>query len=353
MQHLPIELLCLICDELSDAPTALSRLGRSARVLVAPAQKLLFRSVDLEGSSMRVVRGWCTAVTRKRKDAASLAPLVRSLVLEFPEIEQFAPDDMGKVAAALKSCTNFKTLRLLRASGFDVDRFQLTAPALRPFVEAQTHLRIFHGDDGGAALPKNLIGHASGSWSGFHTSHERCSLQRVEIARPADIPRVRCCAQSLTTLNILKRYDSGTGPYASLVAVAENAPNLVHLAIMECHRARLGRRWRDRAPQQAIHDLHQLETFTYILRNIALFYVADDTQTHREYISEDEDDMRAMTRATIEACPTLYRVVAGIDDKNKVQSVYTATRDGLGQVRVRSAREAINFNALSMFWAPV
>ncbi|KAF7322190.1 hypothetical protein MKEN_00743500 [Mycena kentingensis (nom. inval.)] len=351
MQQLPIELLCLICDELSDAPTALSRLGRSARVLVAPAQKLLFRS---------------------------------SLVLELPEIDHFAPDDMGKVAAALKSCTNLKTLRLLRASGFDVDRFQLTAPyvwmledcsfqltgfqngyfyapALRPFVEAQTHLRIFHGDDGGAALPKNLIGHASGSWSGFHTSDERCSLQRVEIARPADIPRVRCCAQSLTTLNILKRYDSGTGPYASLVAVAENVPNLVHLAIVECHRARWGRRWRDQARQQAIHGLHQLETFTYILRNIALFYVADDsqddtqddTQTHREYTLEDEDDMRAMTRATIEACPTLYRVVVGIDDKNKVQSVYTATRDGLGQVRVRFAREAINFNALSMFWAPV
>ncbi|KAF7322155.1 hypothetical protein MKEN_00739700 [Mycena kentingensis (nom. inval.)] len=374
-QHLPIELLYLICDELCDAPTALSRLSRSARVFVAPAQKLLFRSVDLDGSSMRVVRGWCIAVTRKRKDAAPLALLVRSLVLELPEIAQFAPDDMGKVAAALKSCTNLKMLRLLRASGgsgypdvtapyvwiLEQCTFQLTgfqndyfyAPALRPFIEAQIHLRIFHGATDGAALPDNLIGYGS-RWS---TSHERCRLQRIETASciPIDIARLRCCSQSLTTLNLLGSYRSRTSPYESLVAVAENLPNIVHLAILVwSDMARWGR-WRDSAPEKAMHGFSKLETFSYILRHIACFSMEDENQTpsRREYLPESEHDMRAMTRATIEACPTLYRAVVGIEDGNQVQSVYTATRDSLGEVRVRSAREAVNFNALSMFWAPV
>ncbi|KAF7322162.1 hypothetical protein MKEN_00740400 [Mycena kentingensis (nom. inval.)] len=366
----PPEILALICDNLTER-AALFSLCRTSRVLLDNAQRILYRSVDLEGLPIGRVRSWLLAVGQHEH----LAESVRSLTLQLPQALDLAPKDANAVAAAFKACTNLKELRLLCMPNAEpnkgthewmVDRctFRLTTfvnsyfawtPMLSKFLSAQSQIRVL-SVPGCGSIPGHLIAGDAGETpklpalvavsTNIESLPANRPLERIEtLYFVTKIERLRDYGQTLTTLNLFI-WGSFIDVTITVNQMADLCPLLEHLALVETDYGMqvLGGTQEGTPMASVIPKLARLETFTYIQRNEVL-----GTSVAQPSQACTPEDLRRIVKESVEASPKMRRFVLGTTD----YCLYTARKkEEGGQVDVEAHQydDEIDFEPLSMFY---
>nr|GAT54738.1 predicted protein [Mycena chlorophos] len=261
MVQLPTELIALICSQSNDHPTIAS-LCRVSRRFVAPAQEHLFRTVDLEGKTLRILRAWCSTVARHHV----LAERVHSLSLQLPVTVAFMPEDAEKLSKALRACRNLKELHISSEKSGQADSvngwllsnvpFRLTKFAdtyfspeyyLEETLAQQTEIQVL-ALPFGVSLPENTLPAGrlpnliamSASLDAIPIDRP---LERIEMPYERQLPKIVRFSGTLTTLSIIVPRHLTTHPKYIMDALLPAIPTLKHLAVVlvDATRLRVGR----------------------------------------------------------------------------------------------------------------
>ncbi|KAF7294031.1 hypothetical protein MKEN_01449400 [Mycena kentingensis (nom. inval.)] len=378
--RVPTELLSLICSDSDLSRGTLAILSRTWCSFLAVCQRILYHTVDLSGASPRDLRSWCLAISRHKH----LADRVHSLTLSLEPTVDIPPRDAVKLSTAVHGCPNLKVLHVRRASGTDHSfngdwllgdacPFQLDALtngyfnffALRPFLATQNQLRLL-AHEGGVALVASetrnalqaepmgsghddprpqlpaLIGvkmelrnlHAASSWP----------IQRVEASYGGTLFGIARFEKTLTTLNLLKDYHDAGLLLKRMKEIANILPMLVNLALVDMPSGtprHLPWIIAVQSPVSLVKNFKRLETLTIVARNVDRFGTAPD----KTYHSLEDSEMRAMALATLDALPTIRRVVIGTERLPGVERMHIAAR---GAETI--TENEVDFDAVSMFW---
>ncbi|KAF7376659.1 hypothetical protein MSAN_00082700 [Mycena sanguinolenta] len=368
--HIPPEIFLLICAEVEEPPT-LAALCRTSPIFRDEAQRVLYRTIDLEGRDIRSFWSWAHAVTQN----PHLAGRVHALSLQLPEDRKLAPADVTKIQRALHACVNLKELKLScnEANGseslhgwmLDGAPFRLTKFANtyfssvyleKSFWNTQSEIRALslprmHPSmtpamfDAGR-LP-NLIAFGALPWQALPPGRP---LQRLETSFSRDVPPLAQYSRTLTTLNLVREsLDNDVTLFRTITNIVGLLPALLHFGIAELVR-RAGVRLVERSPATLLQGFSRLETFFLFFRNEIRFFRPHSNLIYEMDYDKDVEDLAVSIMES--ASPTLRRVVVGSEaqvDEVGREFTCTVTRDGDGEIHKSHAKK-IDFDAVSMFW---
>ncbi|KAF7295953.1 hypothetical protein MKEN_01409800 [Mycena kentingensis (nom. inval.)] len=401
----PNEVLMLICEQAS--PDTLVALCQTSRPFLDVAQHVLFYSIDLLEYSSRRLRSWCLAIRKH----PHLAQRVHTLCIGLPDMDSLPPDNATRFLNAIQSCINLKELEIRSILAEEMARnngswllegctFALThltntyfspghlmtilrnLPALRflsfpaskrglgdslPSADAMIQLREEMTDEEYESEKMPDLPHLIAFDGHAVELQPEWRLERIQVTfEEAKLEPLFRYSSTLTTLNLVSQVYNGRGLFSASTAVnhvSRNLPNLLHFAVVD-PKTDVGGYWAEvpvLAPECSVQRFTRLETFTLIVRdNVDAFATTPVAAGGGQlapgelYVSERPADMELLAQHTIEACPTLRRVVIGVTvmDFNiitKEEATYTATRAPMGEVEVVVGDE-IDFEPLSMFW---
>ncbi|KAJ7162254.1 hypothetical protein C8R46DRAFT_346683 [Mycena filopes] len=335
---IPPEICATICLELD--PSDLSTfyvLCRTCRVFQDEAQRVLYRSVNLERGTMRSVKSWCLAVTRH----SHLAERLYSLSFRLPEAHNLTPTDATilSLQRALMACVNLKELKIASAGRDTLDDpngwlmqkafpFRLTKftnlffdfSSLRDFWKAQTELEVI-----------------SMSYAHAHHTIVWDELPN-QVPKPGNVAAgntlsylARHC-QSLTTLNLVRgpfidtwpmnKFEVGVNETISLVA--SSLPALSQLSIIELVPRSVYTRGIHYGTLP-LEKFSRLETFVLLLRGS----------------SSSLSDLNRCASLIVGRCATLHQVVFGVETFQFEQRTCTLSRAVDGSIQLQ---HGTNFN---------
>ncbi|KAJ7162249.1 hypothetical protein C8R46DRAFT_1353232 [Mycena filopes] len=360
---LPAEICAFIFAELE--PSTLFVLCRTCRLFLHQAQRILFRSVDLERGSMRFTKSWCRAVTLH----SHLAERVHTLSLQIPEALQLDPADGTKIHAALMRCVNLKRLKVVfERSSLNAPRtssygwlinncpFRLTQftnsyfdnGCIEKFWKAQSELRVLSGAPSGSlefpddSLP-NLI---AVKVNEMRRPPAGRPLQRIEagFAYHQDYSPLAQYSRTLTTLNLVRQWsDRNVTLFNTITLIAELLPGLVNLGITEINRRRPHYVMVESNLDKPLKKFRRLETFVLLLRNTTR------VESDRYYDLAEEDHLRDFGCTIMEASATLHRTVVGSHFQADQEITCILTRGPDGSIHCEKGIK-FDFDTMSMFW---
>ncbi|KAJ7162227.1 hypothetical protein C8R46DRAFT_1353217 [Mycena filopes] len=323
---IPPEICATICSELDPLDlSTLYVLCRTCRVFQDEAQRVLYRSVNLERGTMRSVKSWCLAVTRH----SHLAERLYSLSFRLPEAHNLTPTNATILQRALIACVNLKELKIASAGCDTMDDpngwlmqkdfpFRLTKftnlffdfSSLRDFWKVQTKLEVI-----------------SMSYAHAHHTIVWDELPN-QVPKPGNVAAgntlsylARHC-QSLTTLNLVRgpfidiwpgrhKFEVGVNETISLVASSLQA--LSHLSIIElAPRADHNYTRNIDYEMLPLEEFSRLETFALLLRGYAPTLSA----------------LNHSASAIVGRCATLHKVVFGAETSERRTCTLSRAVDG-------------------------
>ncbi|KAF7290060.1 hypothetical protein HMN09_01311100 [Mycena chlorophos] len=354
--RLPLELLLMICIDAADSLTleTLAVLCRTWRAFLAPAQRLMYRDVDLEAKPMSAVRSWALAVTCH----PHLAERVQSLAIELPDELELLAEDQRQVRNALAACVHITKLRFLRiGSGngcngidfvlrfctfrlthFTTSYFDFASLSFKSFLAKQNQLRflvVLPGaridwwdleEEPRPALP-SLIG-----FKGNADIPAGRQFQRLELSWAGNISDLQPYAQTLTTLNLI--LDAPQNIITILIglhALSRKMPSIHHLGLMSSVKAG----WLESLQALLGRTGTMLQPFTQ-LETLAII-------DHRTGAA-DEEELCGVAKTLMEKFSSLRRVAIAAKVAEEREKMCIATRDADSEIQT-VIEDKIDFEA--------
>ncbi|KAJ7646589.1 hypothetical protein FB45DRAFT_1018903 [Roridomyces roridus] len=272
---LPPEICSIICDHVD---TSLAPLCRISRPFRDQAQRKMYRKVDLQDSSMRLVKSWCLAVTRN----PHLENRVWALMLQLPDFLE--PKEAEFLSRAFAVCVNLKRLAVHHRPGskpesnsqswvlkgsFELERFFNTYFSMPygAFFGRQPHIRVLSLPFASSYAPfynklefTNLLAIDAPLDVVRRLSEAKAALplERIQIRHDRSAPDLSSLSRFAPTLKVFTVVREGKRFGAETLAVVDEIlkvfPRLHHLGICE----------KERWESAAIADLvlQRLQQFT-------------------------------------------------------------------------------------------
>nr|GAT58387.1 predicted protein [Mycena chlorophos] len=358
--RLPLELLLMICFDAADSLTleTLAVLCRTWRAFLAPAQRLMYRDVNLEAKPMSAVHSWALAVNCH----PHLAERVQSLAIELPDELELLAEDERQVRNALAACVHIRKLRFLRiGSGngcngidfvlrfctfrlthFTTSYFDFASLSFKSFLAKQNQLRflvVLPGaridsldleEEPRPALP-SLIGF-KGNARNIPAGRP---FQRLELSWGGNLSNLQPYAQTLTTLNlILDAPQKAISILLGLYTLSQRMPSIRHLGLMSSVQAGWLESLQALLGATGMLPFTQLETLTII-----------DYRTG----AADEEELCSIAKTLMKKFSRSRRVAVAAKVAEEREKMCIATREADGEIRT-VIEDKIDFEAVSMFW---
>ncbi|KAJ6603049.1 hypothetical protein B0H10DRAFT_651004 [Mycena sp. CBHHK59/15] len=363
----PPEICAEICGRVVE-PADLRALCLTSRSFRDEAERVLYRSVDLQWCSMRYLKSWCLAITRH----AHLAKRVHALTLRLPN--PLDASDAEKFSLALRRCVSLKDLAvfhepdarphncvhgwIIQQCPFRLEKFTTSyfdPASIEQFWETQTEIRWLS-----ISMPPaprfelsdtqlvNLIAIDAPMDNVLALSGRR-QLQRIQIHAQAmhnlQLSSLSQYSRTLTTLNLVVVHEE-TGfmrPHIFIKQVAVALPNLIHFGLVVTGKS----------------EYHSPESFLILsLQHLARLQTVV-LETHGGYQFTNQASITTATPARVkkfalsilEACPTLRQAVVAIEaqDASARQIACTLTRAPDGNIASEDGT-TFDFETVSQFW---
>ncbi|KAF7335319.1 hypothetical protein MSAN_02342700 [Mycena sanguinolenta] len=336
---LPPEICGIICDELEQLGGNLAFLCRTSRNFFHQAQRILYRSVDLQGGGMRAVKLWARTMTRH----AHLAERVRALKLELPDIQTIDISDIPKItrvyADILGGCwatirSAYKKFECFESPGYD-------------FWKTQTQIRVLSlpYSDNLPSFDNQLLDVIALGTEWLDDLPVR-PLQRLETEFHEDFSPLAQYSQTLTTLSVWGHGMSTVSE--TLVAIADSVPALLRLSLAE-HTKEPGP-FHEVSPTSILRErFPRLEIFALQVRNVEHFL-----DMFNRYNMACAEDLAALGMAFLSACPTLQQAAIGAEMEldEQLTCILKRTSGGTIHAEAGTSFDAIKALSTAMFWDP-
>ncbi|KAJ6557099.1 hypothetical protein B0H10DRAFT_2370872 [Mycena sp. CBHHK59/15] len=348
----PPEICAEICGRVVE-PADLRALCLTSRSFRDEAERVLYRSVDLQWCSMRYLKSWCLAITRH----AHLAKRVHVLTLCLPN--PLDASDAENFSLALRGCVSLKKLAvfhepdarphdcvhgwIIQQCPFRLEKFTTSyfdPASIEQFWETQTEIRWLS-----ISMPPaprfelsdtqlvNLIAIDAPMDNVLALSRQR-QLQHIQIHAQAmhnlQLSSLSQYSRTLTTLNLVVHEETGfMHPHIFIKQVAVAFPNLIHFGLAESH-----------SPESfLIVSLQRLARLQTVVLETASITTATPACVKKFALS------------ILEACPTLRQAVVAIEAQDALawQISCTLTRAPDGNIASEDGT-TFDFETVSQFW---